>query len=360
MMTQETDTLLSLLKASLWENVPEIGKREHIDWNAIIETARKQGILAVVFDSLELLPKESVPSSNLLLKWFGKVSYMVSLYDTHRNVISHLGHFYDSLSIKLMILKGYGLSLYYPVPNHRPVGDIDSYNFGMQDSADRLMREKLGIKIDNSHHHHTVFQFEGVTVENHYDFINTHGHKTSAEFEARLKELSQNPCDEIVLDGVTIYLPHPNFNALFLVRHCAGHFRSTELTLRQLLDWLLFVKKEHDRIDWNGLYSFLERMNLHRFANCLNAIGVDYLGFDSSLFPQIESDKKLVERVLNDILSPEFVEKENGTLLSGLWVKPRRWWHNRWKQKICFPDSLLSDFLYQLHAKFLKPAHFRH
>lgn len=61
----------------------------------------------------------------------------------------------------MMVLKGYGLSKNYPVPNHRPCGDMDIYLFGDQEKADKLIAEELGIKIDNSHHHHTVFQFQG-------------------------------------------------------------------------------------------------------------------------------------------------------------------------------------------------------
>lgn len=40
-----------------------------------------------------------------------------------------------------------------------------------------LCMEK-GIKIDNEHHHHTVFHVDGFMVENHCDIIDVHyGHK---------------------------------------------------------------------------------------------------------------------------------------------------------------------------------------
>lgn len=43
-----------------------------------------------------------------------------------------------------------------------------------------------GFKVDNSHHHHTVFQWQGFTVENHYDFVNVHVHESSRELESIL------------------------------------------------------------------------------------------------------------------------------------------------------------------------------
>lgn len=68
----------------------------------------------------------------------------------------------------MMLLKGYGLSICWPVPEHRPVGDIDIY-LGLADSgcafghkniwkeADKVVSEKLGIKVDNTHHHHSIY-----------------------------------------------------------------------------------------------------------------------------------------------------------------------------------------------------------
>lgn len=355
---RSANAVLSLIKLALDSGEKDYS-HEFDDWESIYDVADAQGVLAVIYDVIEKLPEESRPDLELLMEWVGQVNIMECMYEQHKTVIGKLADFYSSRGIGLMLLKGYGLSLNYPIPNHRPVGDIDSYNFGRWQQADEAIKKTYGIEIDNSHHHHTVFKFEGVTVENHYEFINTKGHRSSVAFEKRLEELSQKPCAILEVGNSKISIPHPDFNALFILRHCAGHFRATQLTLRQLLDWLLFVKKEHNRINWDDLYTFLEKMNLNRFANCLNAIGVKYLGFEKDLFPEIEKDDKLVDRVLNDILSPEFTEREDGTFIGGLRVKPRRWWHNRWKQRICFPDSLLSDFLHQFYSKLLKPAHFR-
>ena len=54
-----------------------------------------------------------------------------------------------------------------------------------------------------------------------------------------------------------------------------------------------------------------------------------------------------------------FSEQEKGSLSSALWVKPRRWWHNRWKNRLCYSDSLVSTFVHSFHAKIVKPDHFR-
>lgn len=141
-----------------------------------------------------------------------------------------------------------------------------------------------------------------------------------------------------------MFYPSADFNALFLLKHTALHFASTQMSLRQLLDWLLFVKAEGEKVDWKGLYVFLREQRLDGFANVLNAIGVRYLGFPRGLFYEVSEDEGLVERVFGDVLSPEFGEMEDGSLLSGVWVKGRRFWRNRWKHRLCYKDSLWSGF----------------
>lgn len=63
------------------------------------------------------------------------------------------------------------------------VGDVDIYLFGDQEKADKLLQEKLGITIDKSHHHHTVFRFKNETVGNHYDFLNVHVRPSNKRIE---------------------------------------------------------------------------------------------------------------------------------------------------------------------------------
>lgn len=361
------EALFRLLRIALGTEA-EASVPEGVDWPALVAFATKQGVAAMAYDGLQRC-YEADPRLSLSLdreykaekyNWFGSVLQGEIDYDSYKKAICDLASFYREQGIRMMVLKGYGLSLNYPVPAHRPCGDIDVYLFGCWEEADKAVTDKLGIKVDNSHHHHSVFNFGRWSVENHYDFINVHAHKSNRRLETELKALASDQNIEHVIDGETVLLPGPNLNALFILKHAASHFASTRLNLRQVLDWLLFVRRYGEQVDWPWLYGILRRENIVRFADSLNAIGVERFGFESSLFPEVEKDEALVHRVLGDILEPEFGERENGKLLSALWVKPRRWWRNRWKHRICYSDSLLSSFLWSLHAKFLKPSHFIH
>lgn len=153
----------------------------------------------------------------------------------------------------MMVLKGYACSLDWPKPNHRPCGDIDIWQFGDYKEADAILSSEKGIKIDDLHEHHTIFNWRDFTVENHYDFIDVQHRKSSPVLEMILKELGKDVTHYVELNDTStgtiskVYLPSPNLHALFLLRHCMEHFASTELTLRQLLDWAFFCGEARTR-----------------------------------------------------------------------------------------------------------------
>lgn len=340
-----------------------------VNWKQVYQTAKGQGVAGVALDAIEALPLNCRPPRDVLIHWIGYVCSMEKAYSFHKNAIYSLANFYYDNGFTMMLLKGYGLSLCWPKPEHRPVGDIDIFlgkrnthpTFGHKNvwkAGDNVIKEKLGIDVDNSHHHHSVFLYKGISVENHFDFINAYDHKSSRKIEEYFKQIVRTEyCQTDTCKY--IYIPSCNFNALFILKHCSGHFASTEINIRQVLDWLLFIRKYNDSIDWKLLYSQLDTFGLTRFANILSSIGVDYLGMPVEIFYKYENDKNIVKRVLNDILSPEFSEYETGSLLSGLWVKPRRFWKNRWKHRLCYSDSFISGFIWTTYAKLLKPRHFR-
>ena len=127
------------------------------------------------------------------------------------------------------------------------------------------------------------------------------------------------------------------------------------LSLRQILDWGTFVQKYHDRIDWEGLESFVESVGMTPFYQVLNGICVNYLGFAANILPNGRS--AMETRVVEDIFSPEFTdENPQGRFFGSLWWRYRRWKHNDWKHRLVYPGSMLRTFLVQLKAHLMKPA----
>lgn len=157
---------------------------ENIDWSVLEDLAAKQGLSAIMIDGIEKLSDDKRPPKMVLLQWIGEVlQNFEQRYELYSRSIAEMSAWHNAHDFKMMVLKGYACSINWPKPEHRPCGDIDIWQFGKQKEADAALERDKGIKIDNSHHHHTVFYWRGFMVENHYDFIEVHHHSSSPALE---------------------------------------------------------------------------------------------------------------------------------------------------------------------------------
>lgn len=352
------------------------GNMVEVDYAKLYPIAMSQGVVAIVWDEVMRamaegsIAPEKQPSKAVKLQWALATEQVERKYLRQVQVIEKLARFFVEHNIKMMILKGYGLSLNYPVPNHRPCSDVDIWLFeevqepdgsikrrSAQQRADNLLREHLNIEIDEEKHHHTVFYVDGVMVENHYDFLNIHAHHSNRIIEQRLQQLTQQPMAQVAVGEATVYLPSADFHALFMLRHSASHFAAERVVVRHLLDWKYFIEKHTKEIDWDVLKQIATETNMHRFLDCVNAICIDKLGLPTGCVPPFEREPKLVERVWREILQPEFSEpkpKGAGYLKSWSYMF-RRWWANRWKHRIVYNEGLARTFFVQVWSHLLKP-----
>lgn len=376
---ESRDALLQLVRLGIGTS-KDAKISKDIDWEPVEALAERQGLLGVVYDGV-LRHTEITESTEILplmvkLRWMGKVMQgYEQRYALYRKAVADLGAWYYAHGYRMMVLKGLACGENWPKPEHRPYGDIDIFLFGKQSEADALMVQEYkvvgrvdgipqGFKVDNSHHHHTVFQWQGFTVENHYDFVNVHVHRSSRELEGIFKGLAHT--EDAFLghtdstDNTDICLPPANLHALFLVRHMVSHFSGASMSLRQVLDWGFFVRAHHEEVDWKWLVGVLEKYHMKEFFDCVNAICVEDLGFHPSEFKGLRVQEvqgsEMKQRVLNDTMNPEFSEKTPKHVWKRVPFKYRRWKSNSWKRELCYEDGQLRTFLGGVWNHLLKPA----
>lgn len=327
---------------------------------AVKELASRHGLSAVVLDGLnDVRSKRSDVRSNslqekiLLAEWIGEVHHFYEQrYEQYLQSIVELASFYQEHGIRMLLMKGYGISLDYPVPKHRPTGDIDIYLFGEKEKADKLIRERLDIRVDEEYHKHSHFTFHDVTVENHGKFIDDITHKSNIRFENLLEELQREEEQRLIESPIdNCLLPSPTWNALFLLRHTGEHFASCEITLRHIIDLGTFFKAHHDEINWERVLNVYEDEGMKLFYDSIATICVRELGFEPQCFCGYNHNEKLADKVLADIFA---IKKELPKSMIGidtLWKRVRygidksqRWWQNRWKYKLVYKESLWDSF----------------
>ncbi len=379
MIASNEKLLLNLIKIALGKST-KCTLPNTLEWNILFDMSMKQCVPSVVLDGLnKSLASEPCQDNKGIgkmdkLKWLSMVLNMERQYTKHESIIAELAAFYQKAGYQMMLLKGYGLSKYWPNPNHRPTGDIDIYLMFMNSEgkeksqpawkyADKLMTEKFGIQVDNSHHHHSVFTYKGIMVENHYDFVNVHSHRSNRLIENEFKTLALKGNEEFTFDnGAKLLFPSPLLNCLFVARHNAIHFAAEHLNLRQLLDWALFVEKRHKDIDWNYFWTIVKKMGMEKFVLCMAFIAIRQLTFEKDIFhipdeyihfQKCEHD--LIDKVLDNILHPTD-EANDGKGIAYVINRYKLWKSNLWKHKIVYSDSVVSTFCAQIKSHLMKPA----
>lgn len=253
--------------------------------------------------------------------------------------------------IETLVLKGTHIAQYYPTPELREFGDLDLYFYDKHDEADRIAEKELGVTVSNDAHHHSKYNYRGVTVESHYDFINTHYPPSNRCYEALLKEL------------VSTDKQPSTHEVLFLLRHMACHFAASRITLRDLVDWTLTCRALQDKVDWNRVNTVVKDFGMEPFVAALNKIASERLDSQSQGLivsrthrPTDSQTQGLLEL---DLLYGSVTDHATDGLTRLGW-KLRRWRANAWKRRMVFNDSEPALLFASLTSHGLKPQSILH
>ena len=157
------------------KTVPELTGSE---WVEVLEMASSQGVLPVVIQKLN----KANPSGGTqmvkeqLLQWIGVTLQNEQYYKLRLYVMRELAKMVSHEGMDIMFLKGASLAQLYPNPLWRVFSDVDYYLFGESDNGIKLLAQN-GIENSDYYHHHTQASFNGVLIENHYDFVERINHK---------------------------------------------------------------------------------------------------------------------------------------------------------------------------------------
>lgn len=167
-----SSSLLYLLRLALGttNEVPDLSALTKADWETLVNLSFEQGVAAVAVDGLQKLydcqPNlelaiDSLELESMKYEWFGDVMSSESTYSNYKSAIAGFLRLCKDQQVGVLLLKGYGLSLNYPVPTHRPCGDIDIFTFGYTEFVNQLAERFLKVKADRSNPHHSVFSYGG-------------------------------------------------------------------------------------------------------------------------------------------------------------------------------------------------------
>ena len=128
-LTRDEELFLKLLSCALHEELPNPDDFVGLDkssWRRIHRLAKAHAVSAFVGDRILTLPKEALPSRNMCLMLFSEIELTRRANAYLTKSLGELQKTYDAAGLSFILLKGLGLGAFYPSPDQRTGGDIDT------------------------------------------------------------------------------------------------------------------------------------------------------------------------------------------------------------------------------------------
>lgn len=312
------ELMLSLSRAAIMDEKLAIPSDYRIDWDRLLDVSATHGTLAWVWDSVYYLPKEQRPSRLQSINWGLSAQEIWDTYHHQESVLKQVVSVCNNHEIRLLLLKGIGLSKLYPKPESRSCGDIDIFLFQDFDKGNQLFCEDGSI-IETALH--ASFCIQNVNVENHKMLIfpNTKTKKAVGQYlQCHLNDV------ELAEDGYYLLSPLPNL--AYLLMHALNHFNYSidthVISVRNILDLAVFIYSNKKYLNPEETFDVLHSIYLDRAFEMIVYLSewllkVDLSEYHKGLVKQRDIDK--IERVIFEDGDHRSIERmsmwEKSTLL---------------------------------------------
>lgn len=273
----------------LFEPASEASREQVVlAWNEIWNEAIFQGVEGLIFRALPLINPSSRPSSEWLMQMAAHMATLEKESLLYNNSVWPILNQLQATGLPLVLLKGQTLASLWPVPEHRPIGDVDLYVSPSNQTAILLKLKQLNANIDHLFDKkHVAFRLNGLNWELHYKttyFFWSSTEKYYQQLEKQYSQATELYSQQIGPNSVAVF--HPLFNTLYLTAHIQHHLILEEVCFKQLIDWMLFIQAERAAlaVAETALIEHLKQLNLWRLYCALGYICITYLGMPANQY----------------------------------------------------------------------------
>lgn len=272
-MDKESEYLLQLLGAWLREEEPEAPGE--LDWQRLLKLAgihSLTGILGYMSMRWPICPEEQRKMLRQVclntIAAFNRRGAQTEL------LLEQLGQ----AGIEHIVMKGFVLREYYPVPELRTYGDIDLVLHPEDRQRCHELMLALGYQVETDWE--PVYSYR--RGEEYYEL-----HTRIMEVEVSDKANCPGYFDDVwshvaQKNGRTLQLT-PEFHFLYLLTHLAKHLVGSGAGLRMYLDLAAFIRHFGTSLDWAAVERELEGLQLRPFANMALTLVQRCFGVESPL-----------------------------------------------------------------------------
>lgn len=274
----------------------------------VFKTAHEQGVFDAVFLSVKKLfdrgeldvPKDEF--NKLSAKFLSCCVLSIKKQDAINSLLLSM----KNNGFECVLLKGYTLSRFYKYPEVRQAGDTDILiDESREKDALKFLSDRgftVSVRSKNGNHSECYSKKYGL-VELHTKLY----YNLMSDIWFDNEEMIKEPYIDVgnyktlgITDGF-----------LYVYLHAVKHFLSAGLSIRQVMDVLLYIREYKSKIDWQRVLGILEKLKYKDFLFILTKIGTEYMNFSYDETVTAEVDEGLVQAVLEDIKNSGLFGRKN-------------------------------------------------
>ena len=288
-MTEHEKLFFSILRSALWGTPVEVPEG-FSQWSAIMRLANSQALMGLVGD---VLLTRSEIRDTLSPKFVERLQDIpmnsVGMHTQMNNTLQFLVLTLREHGIEPVLLKGQGLSRYYPTPELRQCGDIDIYvgeeNYEKAYDAILPIVSEIDDKSNIWGWMHFDASIGAVMIEVHQKADYMHSRKNEKIYRKyMLNGLHRDLCP-VQFGDIEVMTPNDTFNAFYVFYHLWRHFSGSGVGLRQFCDWACFLHTHVGKLDLPYLKKMLDDLGFMKPWQVFGCFLVKDLGLPEEEFP---------------------------------------------------------------------------
>ena len=322
------EIMLEFVRSAVLEREPIIPTNEIIDWDKMLDMALEHGLFGWVYDGISMISDNSQFPRQQRINWGLSAQEQTAQYGRQKEFLDKMIQICDNNDMKLLLLKGIGLSEYYPKPSSRLSSDIDIYLFGDYEKGNKLL---LDGEVNLAEKHY-VYNKDGIQVENHIWLIDM-----GTPLQRKVEDYLETTLISCVRTKDGYYVLPSKSHVLYLLMHLLAHLNNPQddpIKIRSIIDFG-FVLKTIDASMLDEIRSILIKFNLSRAYMLFVELAEWALSYDLSKYKFFQFESKDVQAALQLIIDenlrhPSYIHSPKYKELFKRWSHYRQ---IRWRYK---------------------------
>lgn len=277
-------------------------------WSYLHQLSLMHGVAALVYDGIQNHRNEffmQLPAAQTSI--WEKTARDIEQENRHINAsLSELFSLLNKQQLRPILLKGQGIGALYDQPLHRTGGDIDIY-FPYEPQARKAAQwaKEHATDFDESEKHYLQYRWHGIKAEHHKHMQRLtnmlHNRTLQKIIDAEIR-----CCDSayVIINGMRVEVVPPTLDLLLILLRITRYMLNEGISLKQIVDLGMFLRKKGDKVDFVKLQSWLKVLKLQRIAHLQGALLVRLFHFSEDEIPFMTPDSdKDIETVMKEIFA---------------------------------------------------------